>query len=138
MLGQQRCCPCCCGQLLRPNVRHNQLQKLRHFLWLQVRKGIYVDGGPKLADYVSSGKAEPSSVKWYFKYSGWGGGQLASELERSVWYPVSCSSDLLTADVSPDAPDEMWCSIMELVDDDFRRTSEQVRIEGRRQENTDD
>jgi putative AlgH/UPF0301 family transcriptional regulator len=97
-----------------------------------VRRGLYTGGGLAVAAHVRAGDAPPGSVKWYYKYAGWGEGQLESEVKRHVWYPVSCSTELLTVDVEPDAPDEMWHSVMELIDDDFRRVSRQVRAEAKR------
>ena len=70
-------------------------------------------------------------MRFYFKYCGWGAGQLDSEISDNAWYPISCSSDLLMADVSAEDPDAMWHSVMQLIDDDHRAVSDRVRSDAR-------
>lgn len=62
--------------------------------------------------------------------------KLTQSCCAQVWYPVSCSSDLIMQQLaSNDAEgDEMWHAVMQLIDDDFRRVSDQVRAEAKLQQ----
>ena len=97
-----------------------------------MRRGLFLGGGADVAEHISSGAAEPESVRWFYKYAGWGPGQLEREIARRVWFPVSCSTDLLTTEVQGTGH-EMWHGLMEEIGDDFRRVSLEVKAGAERQ-----
>lgn len=81
---------------------------------LQVLPGLYVGGHDEVEARLLDGRAAPEDTAWYLQYAGWGEGQLAEECRRRVWYPVSCSTNLLTQAVEGDGT-HVWHTIMELV-----------------------
>jgi putative transcriptional regulator len=100
-------------------------------LGVQVRKGLFLGGGREVSQHVASGKAPAESVRWFFRYAGWAPGQLQQECARRVWFAVSCSTDLLTQEVEG-AGEAMWHSVMDLIGEDFRKVSDEVRAEAKR------
>ena len=98
---------------------------------VQIRNGVYEGGGRAVTMQVASGKAKPESVRWFIKYAGWGQGQLAAEVESKSWFCVSCSPELLMTEAAKDDPDAMWHAIMQLLDEDHRNVSNQVKADAR-------
>jgi Uncharacterized ACR, COG1678 len=81
---------------------------------VQIRKGLFLGGASALCEKAGDGAIAADSVKWFCRYAGWAPQQLDGECARNVWYPVSCSTDLLTRAVEGDGR-ELWHEIMELV-----------------------
>ena len=69
---------------------------------LAVAPGIALSTSPDLLRDIA--EAPPSRVRFLLGYSGWGPGQLASEMVRGSWLHVEASPELVF-----DTPaDEMW------------------------------
>lgn len=93
---------------------------------MSVRRGVFIGGADAVCELVRRGDMQPEEVKWYTRYAGWGAGQLASECRRNVWFPVSCSEDLLLQEVDGDGR-HVWHAVMELLGDDYKNVSDQVK-----------
>ena len=62
----------------------------------EIADGVYWGGSlEKAIQYIESGNIIPSDCKIFIGYSGWGKGQLESELEVNSWLVSDASHDLL-------------------------------------------
>jgi putative transcriptional regulator len=58
----------------------------------------------EITDKLKSGKLDPSQIKFFIGYSGWGAGQLAEELEDKAWGLL----DSYTTEFLNKHPDDIW------------------------------
>ena len=71
---------------------------------------------------MKDGTLKPTDFKFFARYCGWAPGQLESECERGVWYPVACSRQLALKQVIQ-LPKPLWREVMELCGGELRQTS---------------
>jgi putative transcriptional regulator len=69
---------------------------------------VYLVSSKALLEKNLAGKAGPNDLRVYLGYTGWGGGQLESEIKRGFWSIFSGSADLA---FDPD-PDSLWSRLI--------------------------
>lgn len=62
---------------------------------LEIIKGVHTGGLQSVVKAVTSGAMDVSRAKFVAGYSGWGGGQLAEEIEDGVWLTCACNAELI-------------------------------------------
>lgn len=63
---------------------------------IEVMKGIFWGGDfDSVVELINSGKADSSRIRFFIGYSGWGTGQLQSEMEEKTWLTVKATKDLV-------------------------------------------
>jgi putative transcriptional regulator len=71
---------------------------------VQIREGIYWGGDfENLMTQLDTAKIKASDIRFYLGYSGWGPGQLESELEDDSWIVCDYVTDELLFDTEPAA-----------------------------------
>ena len=88
----------------------------------EVLPGVYLGGYDSACELVKDGTLKPTDFKFFARYCGWAPGQLESECERGVWYPVACSRQLALKQVIQ-LPKPLWREVMELCGGELRQTS---------------
>lgn len=62
----------------------------------EILPGVFWGGDfDRLNDLLESRKANPDDFRFYVGYSGWGEGQLATEIERESWYLTTATRELV-------------------------------------------
>lgn len=62
----------------------------------QILQGIYWGGNfQKLIELINAGTIDPSKVKFFLGYSGWGEGQLGFEMEEKTWIVADANEKFL-------------------------------------------
>ena len=69
---------------------------------------VYLVSSKALLEKSLAGKAGPNELRVYLGYSGWGGGQLESEVKRGFWSIVPGTADRA---FDPD-PDSLWSRLI--------------------------
>ncbi|HEY3403777.1 MAG TPA: YqgE/AlgH family protein [Ohtaekwangia sp.] len=81
--------------------RHETLENAVH-----IREGIYWGGDfENLITKLDTVQLKPSDIRFYLGYSGWGPGQLETELEEDSWIVCDYVTDELLFDT---IPEEIW------------------------------
>ncbi|MFN2456911.1 MAG: YqgE/AlgH family protein [Chitinophagaceae bacterium] len=63
---------------------------------IEVVKGIFWGGEfDSVIDLVNSGKADINKIRFFIGYSGWGTGQLESEMAEKTWLTVEATRKLI-------------------------------------------
>lgn len=63
---------------------------------IEVMKGIFWGGDfDSVVELINSGKADSSKIRFFIGYSGWGTGQLQSEMEEKTWLTVKATKDIV-------------------------------------------
>jgi putative transcriptional regulator len=63
---------------------------------IEVMKGIFWGGDfDSVVEIINSGKADSSKIRFFIGYSGWGTGQLQSEMEEKTWLTVKATKDIV-------------------------------------------
>jgi putative transcriptional regulator len=63
---------------------------------VEVMKGVWWGGDfDSLVQLINSGNIDPDKIRFYIGYSGWGTGQLASEMQEKTWLTVEASRALV-------------------------------------------
>lgn len=71
----------------------------------EVMKDVYWGGDfTILAEMVKNGEVDYNKVRFFIGYSGWGSGQLSSELSEKSWLTVEATRKL----IFHKNPDEIW------------------------------
>ena len=82
-----------------------------------VAEGVYWSGNYELLqEWARLGTLDPSEILFFVGYSGWGPGQLDSELDRKSWI-VAPENGALVFD---NEPDNLWRSVLHSLGDRFR------------------
>ena len=81
---------------------------------VEVSNGVFLGGYESACELVKAGEVEANNCKFFARYCGWGPGQLRSECERGVWYPVACSKQIALKQVIQ-LPKPLWREVSELV-----------------------
>ena len=84
---------------------------------VEVSAGVFLGGYESACELVKTGEVEANDCKFFARYCGWGPGQLQSECERGVWYPVACSKQIALKQVIQ-LPKPLWREVSELVGGD--------------------
>jgi putative transcriptional regulator len=84
---------------------------------VEVSNGVFLGGYESACELVKQGEVEANDCKFFARYCGWGPGQLKSECERGVWYPVACSKQIALKQVIQ-LPKPLWREVSELVGGD--------------------
>lgn len=63
---------------------------------IEVIKGIFWGGDfDSVVELINTGKADSSKIRFFIGYSGWGTGQLQSEMVEKTWLTVKATKDLV-------------------------------------------
>lgn len=71
---------------------------------LQVLEDVYLSGDRELLEQLVRGEAQAPAFRAYAGYSGWGRGQLQSEITRGGWYVIKADADIIFTT----NPSEIW------------------------------
>jgi putative transcriptional regulator len=78
---------------------------------VQIRKDIYWGGDfASLVTQIDTGTLKAGDIRFYLGYSGWGAGQLETELEDDSWIVCDFVTDELLFDTEPA---EIWRKALE-------------------------
>ncbi len=82
---------------------------------VEVLPGVYLGGYESACELVQmdGSTCDAEEFKFFARYCGWGPGQLESECERGVWYPVSAAKELSLKQVIQ-LPKPLWREVSEL------------------------
>lgn len=82
---------------------------------VEVLPGVYLGGYESACELVQQdGSAcRADEFKFFARYCGWAPGQLESECERGVWYPIAAAKELSLKQVIQ-LPKPLWREILEL------------------------
>ncbi len=62
----------------------------------EIMKGVYWGGDfSRAIEFIRTGEADVSKIRFFIGYSGWGNGQLEGELEEKSWITVKAVRKLL-------------------------------------------
>ncbi|MFB6258239.1 MAG: YqgE/AlgH family protein [Flavobacteriales bacterium] len=76
---------------------------------IPVMDGLFMGGDyESLQDLLQTGEADRSNLRFFVGYSGWGGGQLAGEMEANSW--IVAKSDVAT--IMKADSEEAWGDIL--------------------------
>ncbi len=71
----------------------------------EITTGVYWGGEfDKVVDFVKSGQMDPSKIRFFIGYSGWGKEQLDGELKENTWLTVQGTRKLIFHSKT----DEIW------------------------------
>ena len=84
----------------------------------EVLPGVYLGGYDSACELVKKDELDANEFKFFARYCGWSPGQLRSECERGVWYPVACSKQLALKQVIQ-LPKPLWREVLELCGDEL-------------------
>ncbi len=63
---------------------------------VEVMKGVWWGGDfDSLIRLINSGAIDPTKIRFYIGYSGWGSGQLEAEMQEKTWLTVEASRQLV-------------------------------------------
>lgn len=83
---------------------------------LPISEGVYWGGDiEKINILIKSGLAKKEDFKFFIGYSGWGEGQLTSEIEQKAWWLTNLDANLV---FSHDL-EQMWATCVRMLGDDF-------------------
>jgi putative transcriptional regulator len=72
---------------------------------VEVMKGVWWGGDfDSLIQLINRGGIDPSKIRFYIGYSGWGTGQLEGEMKEKTWLTVEASRSL----IFHDRAEEIW------------------------------
>ncbi len=72
---------------------------------LHIQQNYYWSGNfTEIIDLLKNRRLNPSQIRFFIGYSGWGEGQLGKELEEKAW----ASLDSYTSEILDKHPDDMW------------------------------
>lgn len=82
---------------------------------VEVLPGVYLGGYDSACELVKKDAeaCSPDEFKFFARYCGWAPGQLESECERGVWYPIAAAKELALKQVIK-LPKPLWREILEL------------------------
>ena len=82
---------------------------------VEVLPGVYLGGYESACELVQQDGSTclPDEFKFFARYCGWAPGQLESECERGVWYPIAAAKELSLKQVIQ-LPKPLWREILEL------------------------
>jgi putative transcriptional regulator len=82
---------------------------------VEVLPGVYLGGYDSACELVKQDAEAcgPDEFKFFARYCGWAPGQLESECERGVWYPIAAAKELALKQVIK-LPKPLWREILEL------------------------
>lgn len=86
--------------------------------------GIFVGGSEALMNEVRIGRLDPKHALFVKGHAAWVAGQLTREIAKGVWYPVSCSSNLILRYAGGSMThqghtSDLWSDVMHCLGDDF-------------------
>ena len=86
--------------------------------------GIFVGGSEELMNEVRINRLNPKHALFVKGHAAWVAGQLSREISKGVWYPVSCSSDLIlryagAPTAEEDASGDLWSDIMHCLGEEY-------------------
>eukprot|EP00210_Caulerpa_lentillifera_P004242 g4046.t1 len=82
----------------------------------KVIDGVYINGFDAAQRAVLEGTRKPSEFNWYTQFCGWHPGQLEEECKNGVWFPATCSKNLILKErCLMNSPIEDWHRIMQLI-----------------------
>lgn len=103
----------------------------------EVLPGVYLGGYESACELVGKGEVGAGNFKFFARYCGWAPGQLESECERGVWYPVACSKQLALKPVIQ-LPKPLWREVLELCGGHLEEASKRAYGELDEEEGTKD
>lgn len=77
-----------------------------------VASDVYISSDRRVLDEVFAANKSSNEVRFYIGHSGWGAGQLDSELERGSWHVVAAD----TAAIFSAETDSLWDRLIERLD----------------------
>ncbi len=84
---------------------------------IEISPGIFWSGSfEKAIECVVSGEINFSEIKFFIGYSGWGAGQLSSELKRNSWFIHPANVPY----VFDESPQKLWRKVLHDKGGDFR------------------
>lgn len=86
--------------------------------------GIFVGGSEELMNEVRINRLNPKHALFVKGHAAWVAGQLTREISKGVWYPASCSSDLIlryagAPTAEQDASGDLWSDIMHCLGEEY-------------------
>ncbi len=78
--------------------------------------GICLGGDAQLVDRILTASAGRDAFRAYLGYSGWGPGQLESEMQTGSWFTIPADSNV----VFDKDPTRVWADIVSALGDDYR------------------
>lgn len=78
---------------------------------LQVLEDVYLSGDRELLEQWVRGEAQAPVFRAYAGYSGWGRGQLQSEITRGGWYVIKADADIIFSI----NPSEIWPELIKRI-----------------------
>lgn len=86
--------------------------------------GIFVGGSEALMNEVRMGRLNPKHALFVKGHAAWVAGQLSREIAKGVWYPVSCSSNLILRYAGGSMThqghtSDLWSDVMHCLGDEF-------------------
>lgn len=84
---------------------------------IEIAQGIYWSGSfEKAIECVVGGDISFQEIKFFIGYSGWGAGQLASEIKSNAWFIHPAAPNY----VFDEAPEKLWRKVLYDKGGDFR------------------
>lgn len=86
--------------------------------------GIFVGGSEELMNEVRINRLDAKQALFVKGHAAWVAGQLGREISKGVWYPASCSSDLIlryagAPTTDQDDAGDLWSELMHCMGEDF-------------------
>eukprot|EP00339_Tiarina_fusa_P029838 CAMPEP_0117038530 /NCGR_PEP_ID=MMETSP0472-20121206/27104_1 /TAXON_ID=693140 ORGANISM="Tiarina fusus, Strain LIS" /NCGR_SAMPLE_ID=MMETSP0472 /ASSEMBLY_ACC=CAM_ASM_000603 /LENGTH=340 /DNA_ID=CAMNT_0004748779 /DNA_START=209 /DNA_END=1231 /DNA_ORIENTATION=- len=86
--------------------------------------GLFIGGSKELLNLVRLHRFEPENALFTQGHGAWGPGQMEEEIANGVWYPASCSADLMlryagAPTTSEDNLKDLWTDILTCMGGDY-------------------
>lgn len=91
---------------------------------LSEESGIYINFNNPVEflkhaqEWVEEGQGSSLRFRFYYRKIRWSPGDLKDEVEKRIWVPVTCSGDLLLADMDSVGEKPLWAKIVSLIGGD--------------------
>lgn len=89
---------------------------------LSESSGLYINTDAKTFDgaqaWVEEGQGSSLRFRFFIQHIRWLPGDLKDEVEKRIWVPVTCSTDLVLAEVDSVGEKPLWAQIAELAGGD--------------------
>lgn len=90
----------------------------------KIAPGVFIGGSKELADLVRLHRFDPTEAMFTQGHGAWGPGQMEEEISNGVWYPASCSPDMILRLASAPTTDEdnlsdLWTDILTCMGGDY-------------------
>lgn len=76
---------------------------------IEIKEGLYWGGSFEILKLlIETKQVEPEDFRFFLGYSGWGEGQLESEMKANSWLITSASND----NIFSEEPDKLWGDVL--------------------------